>query len=143
MINLDYSVVIKRPAGEVFAYAADIKKAPNWKARLLEVRRISRGKVKVGAREVHVGKFLGRRFETEVEITEYEPNRKIGFRTISGPLSAEGSLTFESLGSGTKVTLTAVRKPSGFLKVISPVLSRIAQRQLETDLGKLKELLEA
>ena len=142
IIKLEHNVVINRPIEEVFAYVTDIENAPKWKSRLLEVRRISKGPVGAGTREIHVGKFLGRIFETIVEITDYEPNRKVGFKTTSGPLSAKGEFTFESVEGGTRVTLVAGREPSGFLKLIGPIVAHIAQRQLETDLAKLKELLE-
>ena len=143
MIKLEHNVVINRPIEEVFAYATNVENAPKWKSRLLEVRRISEGPVGVGTREVHVGKVLGWKPKTTVEITEYEPNRKVGFKTISGPLSAKGEFIFESVEGGARVTLVAGREPSGFLKLIGPIVARIAQRQLETDLAKLKELLEA
>ncbi len=97
----------------------------------------------VGTRTIHVGKFLGWRPQTTVEITEYEPNRKVGFKTVSGPLSAKGEFIFEFVEGGTRVTLVAEMEPSGFLKLIGPIVARAAQRHLETELAKLKELLEA
>lgn len=142
MIALKHSVIINRPVEEVFRYVINSENAPKWKSRLLKVKRTSQGPVGVGTTEIHVGKILGWRPETKVEITAYEPDKKVGFKTVSGPLSAKGEITFESVEGGTKVTITAGRQPSGFLKLIGPLVAGVAQKQLETDLVKLKEVLE-
>ena len=134
--------MINRPIGEVFEYVTNIDNAPKWKSMLLKVRRTSEGPVGVGTRETHVGQLLWWRPETTVEITEYEPNKKVGFKTTSGPLSAEGEFTFESVKRGTRVTLVAGREPSGFLKLVAPIVARMAQSHLEKDLANLKDLLE-
>lgn len=141
-IILKHSIVINRPLAEVFEYVTASENAPRWKSRLKEVRRISQGPVGVGTIEVHVGKIFWWRPETKIEITAYEPNKRIGFKTISGPLSAEGKVSFESVENGTKVTITAGRQPSGLLKIIAPLILDLAQKQLEADLAKLKEVLE-
>lgn len=142
MIALKHSVVINQPLKKVFDYVTNSENAPEWKSRLLKVKRTSQGPVGVGTTEVHVGKILGWKPETKVEITAYEPNKEVGFKTVSGPLAAKGKVTFESVESGTKVTITAGRQPSGFLKLIGPLVAGMAQKQLETDLAKLKEVLE-
>lgn len=140
--RLEHSLTIKRPIGEVFEYTADMQNAPKWKSKLTEVRRISPGPLDVGAREVHIGQFLFWRLETTVEITSFKPNREIGFKTLSGPVSAEGKLIFEQVIDGTRITLIADREVKGVLRFVKPMVARMAQNQLKQDLANLKNLLE-
>jgi uncharacterized membrane protein len=143
MFRLEHSVVINRPIEQVFEYVTNIENAPKWKSRLLEIKRTSEGPVGVGTTQTSVGQFLMWRPQTNVEITEYAPNRKVGFKTTSGPVSAMGEFTFESVEGGTRVTLVSGMKPTGFLKLVGPILARWPQSHLETEFAKLKELLEA
>ena len=143
MFRLEHSVVINRPIEQVFEYVTNIENAPKWKSRLLEVTRTSEGPVGVGTTTTHVGQFLVWRPKTNAEITEYKPNRKLGFKTTSGLLLAMGEFTFESVEGGTRVTLVSGMKPTGFLKLVGPILARPSQSHLETEFAKLKELLEA
>ena len=143
MFRLEHSVVIRRPLEQVFEYVTNIENAPKWKSRLLEVRRTSEGPLGVGTTQTSVGQFLVWRPKSQAEITEFEPNRKVGFKTTSGPLSAIGEFIFESVEGGTRVTLVAGMHPSGFLRLVGPILARPSQSHLETEFAKLKELLEA
>ena len=47
-----------------------------------------RAAVSIGVRTHEVMRFMGRDMATESEVVEYEPGRKIAFRTISGAHSA-------------------------------------------------------
>ena len=86
---------------------------------------------------------MGRRIESTYEITQYEPSSKFGFKVISGPVPIAGSYSFESVEGGTKVNFTAEGDAGGFFKLAEPILARMVRRQVETDFGNLKDLLEA
>ena len=101
------------------------------------------GPVAVGTTGREVRQFLGRRMESTYEITEYEPNRKLGFKTTSGPIPMEGGYTLESAGGGTKLDFRIQGDADGFFKLAEPLLVRMVKRQVESDFGNLKDLLEA
>ena len=86
--------------------------------------------------------FLGRRIEIASELTDYEEDRVLGFKSISGPIPVTGSYSFEPDGEGTKVTFTLQGEPGGFFKLAEPIVARSTQRQWETNLANLKDLLE-
>ena len=142
MITVEHSVVINRPIEEVFDFMADIENAPQWRSGLVEVKKLS-DELVVGAKATEVLQFLGRRMETTYEITEYEPNKKFSFKTTSGPVPMEGGFTVESAEGGTKVTFKIQGEAGGFFKLAEPILARMVRRQVETDHGNLKDLLEA
>ena len=87
--------------------------------------------------------FLSRKIEMYGEYTEYIPNKKFACKSISGPFPAGGSLTFEEVDGGTKVTQITEVEPRGFFKITEPLLIRMFKRQSEAELANLKDLLES
>lgn len=143
MARVEASVVINRPAEEVSAYLNDIRNAPEWQSGLLEAEQTSEGPVGVGTTFRGVLLFLGRRLEWTSELTEYEPNRKWKEKIAAGRLSLEQSLTFEPVEGGTRVTLVGEGEPRGFFRLADPIVVRMMQRDVEGNLARLKDILEA
>ena len=98
--------------------------------------------VGIGKTWVDIVQVLGRRIEIASELTEFEPLRTVGFKSTSGPIPLEGRYAFEPDGAGTKVTFTMQGEAGGFFKLAEPIVARLTQRQWETNLANLKDLLE-
>jgi uncharacterized protein YndB with AHSA1/START domain len=143
-IQFDQSVVIERPLEEVFAFLADPENDAQWTPVVTETRKTSEGPLGVGTRYEQSGHFLGRNFEMLFEVTEYEPNRKIGQRLITpGPLRTTGSSSVEAVSGGTQVTLTGEAQAGGFFWLLPDrIIAFPAQRIMGVALRNLKELLE-
>jgi uncharacterized membrane protein len=143
MVKVEVSVVINRPVEEVFAFVTRIESWNQWDTQLAEVKKTSEGPVGVGTTWQEVRHFMGQRMESSNEITEYEPNRKLSFKSTSGPFPVEGGYTFESVEGGTKFTVKGQAETGGFFKLADPIVRRAVKGQLETISANLKELLEA
>ena len=142
MLKVEISCEIRRPVEEVFAYATDPAKTPEWKTSVLESRADPPGPLRVGSKIHTVMRFVGRRIEGTAEVTELVPNRKLVQKTNS-PFPVEVTCLAEPTSAGTKVTATAVAEPGGFFKMAEPVLVRIAKKQGQAELQTMKGLLEA
>jgi hypothetical protein len=77
-----------------------------WQEGVIESRQISEGPVGVGTVGRDIREFFGRQIECDYEIVEYEPEKKIRFKSISGPIQFNGSYTFQSVQQGTRFTFT-------------------------------------
>jgi len=143
MIRIEQSIVINRPTEEVFEYVTQIENQSEWSTGVVEAEQTSQGPMSVGSTGRAVRRFLGRRIESTFEVTEYEPNKKFGFKSTSGPISMEGTQTFESVDGGTKFSFAFQGDPGGLFKVAEPILARMVKRQVEADFNNLKDLLEA
>jgi uncharacterized protein YndB with AHSA1/START domain len=141
MLRTELSVDIKRPLEEVWAYVVDPSKVTEWDTAALEVR-ASETPLRVGSKITMVGKFLGKRFETTMEVTELEEHKTFSFKATK-PMPFVGTYTFERIGNGTRFREVAEGETHGFFKVADPVFERIVKRQTKADLENLKELLEA
>ncbi len=72
-MRIEESVEINRPLEEVFNYVANPENLPEWSSIVLEVRKEAQGQPREGDRFTTVAKFLGRSFETPMEVTAHEP----------------------------------------------------------------------
>ena len=141
MIRIQASVTVNRPLEQVFRFMTNHQNALQWQSGLLEAR-VTNDVVGVGKTWVDVVQVLGRRIEIASELTEFEPLRAVGFKSTSGPIPLEGRYAFEPDGAGTKVTFTLQGEAGGFFKLAEPIVARSTQRQWETNLANLKDLLE-
>jgi len=97
MLKIEISNVINRPVEEVFAVANNPETYPKWSPGLIEVKRISEGPIGVGTTWRLVRQALGQRLEGDLELTEYEPNRKFTLDSKSRPFPGEARWTFDAV----------------------------------------------
>ena len=143
MIKIELSVVVNRPIEEVFAFTTNPENASLFQPDVLESRQTSAGPIGVGTTWQEVRHMLGRRIESTNQVTEYEQNKKLFFKTTSGPIPVEGGYTFEPVEGGTKVSIVGQGETNVFFKFADPLVASIAKRQLEASSAILKDLLES
>lgn len=143
MNEFDIVTDIDRPADQVFAFLADVDKAADWNPQIVEARKTSEGPFGLGSTVLYVGKFLGRRFESLSECTEYTPNERLSNKSISGPFHLEIENTLSSVDGGTRLATKYRGESRGFFKLAEPVIVRLSKKQFETATETLKALLEA
>jgi uncharacterized membrane protein len=144
MINVEASTVINRPVEAVFAFVADLENNPKWETNFVEVERVSPEPLGVGTVYRCILRVPGQRVTSRIEITEFTPNRRISFRG-DRPASAKpvGSITFEPLENGTKVTTLPRPEMRGIFKLLEPMMAGYVKRSNAKHLDNLKTLLEA
>lgn len=143
MMEVNHSVVIDRPVDEVFAFVSDARNDPLWETGVEAC--VPDREPGVGQQRDVVMKVFGRRREGTAEITEYDHHRLLTIETKSGlPVNARTTYEFDSTSGGTRIDLTVEIEPvSTLFKLARPLMSRLMQKQWESDLATLKELLES
>jgi polyketide cyclase/dehydrase/lipid transport protein len=141
--RIERSIAIDRPVAEVWEFVHDTTNDALWQTTLAESTKLTDGPLEVGTRVREVRRFLGFRVETVWEVTEFEANRKSAIRNVSGPIPFSGAYRLEEVDAGTSFTVTGELDAHGFFRLAEPVFARIAGRELEANLGHLKDLLEA
>jgi uncharacterized protein YndB with AHSA1/START domain len=142
MAKVETNIVVNRPVSDVFQFLSVNENALQWQPGLLETR-ITNDVQGVGKAWIDVVQFLGRRMEVPFQVTDWQADRKVAFQSTGGPIPMQGSYTFESSGDGTQVTFVLTGEPGGFFKLAEPVLMKMLQRQWQTNLANLKDVLEA
>lgn len=142
MASVSGTVLIDRPRDDVFAYVSDYENDPQWRSGVSEMRHEPPGQVSIGVRTHEVMRFMGRDMATEAEVVEYEPGRRIGFRTISGALSAHGYRLVEDAGTGTRLTYHADAELTAAYRPFTALIKWAFSRRVGADLTRLKAILE-
>jgi uncharacterized membrane protein len=135
--------VIERSAADVWAYAADIVRHPDW-MNVTNAAVLHGTGSEVGSRgreRLALGPF---KWDVELEVAEAVPERRIVWRSVSGaPFDLEVSLDLEPAGpASTRATYGAAIQPHGLWRLLSPLLAAEGKAGPERELRRLKENVE-
>jgi carbon monoxide dehydrogenase subunit G len=142
MINLDLGVLIDRPVKDVFAFVANPNNMSKWNSAVVSLEQVTPGAVGVGTKFKTVGEMMGRRIEGDMQVTAYEPDTQCGFQVQAGPMQVNLTMTFKTVGTGTKVSLNAQGNPGGLFKLAEGVMAGQVKSMMEGNLARLKSALE-
>jgi uncharacterized membrane protein len=141
LARIEHSVEIKRPAEEVFLYLTEVPNLAEWQSGVLEAR--SDGPLQNGSTLTERRKLLGMRAESTLEVTQHRPNEFFELRVVDGPIPLQVSHQLTPTEEGTRLHVVVEGDPGGFVKLAGPLIMRTVRRELEFDLGTLKDLLES
>lgn len=142
MINLDFGVLVDRPVKDVFAFVSNPNNMSQWNSAVVSLQQSTPGTVGVGTKFKTVGEMMGRRIEGEMQIIAYEPDTKCGFQLQAGPMQVNLTLSFKTVGTGTKISLNAQGNPGGIFKLAESVMAGQVKSMMEGNLARLKTVLE-
>jgi uncharacterized membrane protein len=135
------TVTINRPLPDVFAFFADAENDPKWRPAVKSIKR--NGPLGVGARyEQKVRGPGGRAIPADFEVTGYEPDARVAFKVVAGPVRPEGEYRFVEAGEFTDVTFTLTTTLTGFKKLI---MTKAVQKSMNAEVASLdaaRRLLE-
>jgi uncharacterized membrane protein len=142
-IDVSSEIAISRPRAEVAAYAADPDNATAWYANIVSVEWNTLKPAAVGSRLAFVARFLGRRLAYTYEIKEHIAGERFVMATSEGPFPMETTYEWEDTADGgTRMRLRNRGNPSGFPRVLAPLMSTAVARANRKDLTRLKQVLE-
>jgi uncharacterized protein YndB with AHSA1/START domain len=142
VVRIDVTLEIARPPADVFAALTDLERLPEWQDSALESR--CDGALREGARIFERRRAMGREIENELEVTTFEPDRRLRLKAVAGPVpfSIDHRLVEHDGGGSTFLHVIAEGKPNSFMKLAAPMLKRHAEHELRGDFERLKEQLE-
>jgi uncharacterized membrane protein len=141
MPSAERTISIRRPVDQVFKFLADGRTATQWRSGVIDVSRISGEGVGAVYKQVVRGPG-GRPIDADYEITAFEPDKRIAFRGIAGPVRPTGSFAFEGMGDATILTFKLDAALTGWKRL---VMSRPVQSTMDAEmaaLDRLQDLLE-
>jgi uncharacterized protein YndB with AHSA1/START domain len=141
MPEATHETTIARPPETVFAFLANPENDRAWRPVVLEIAHVSGSGVGSRYRQV-VGGPGGRKIDADIEITEHEPGRRLGFRTVAGPVRPSGRYELEPADGGTRVRFTLAARLSGLKKAMGPMVKKTMESEV-ANLERLKQALEA
>ena len=141
MPSAENSIVIDRARSEVFAFVANHENDKVWRPGVLDIERAS-GEGRGAVYRQGIKGPMGRRIPADFEVTAYERDSHVAFRTLGGPVRPEGSYRFEDADGGTRVTFALNAGLRGPQKLMTPMVRRSMSSQVGA-LENLKRVLES
>jgi uncharacterized protein YndB with AHSA1/START domain len=139
------TVDVDRPAAEVFAYATDPTRFPEWQAGVVDGHLDRTGPPQVGAKCVTTRRIGGAERPVTSELTHVDPPRTWGVRGIDGAIRATVDLTVAPLAeTRSRLRIAVDFEGHGIGRVLVPLLvRRQAQKEMPTNVANLKRQLES
>ena len=142
MINFDLNVEIYRTLHEVFDFVVTPENDFHWQYGTLMSAQISNGAIGIGTLFRAVGHFKGRRMESVYEVTEFESDKRYGFKSKSGFLGLYTLYTFDVIKGRTRMNVFA-QLDSGERSMASDTATQKSiKKQYKENLALLKDILE-
>lgn len=143
MIDINLSTLIYRPIRQVFDFVSVPENDFQWQYGTLASSRLSEKIDLIGSFFRSIGHLMGRRNLSTFEVTEYEPLKKYGFKSLSGPLNSHTMYIFEMSHGSTKVSISTQLVVVNSLEINEGILEKKMKKQIKENLALLKEILEA
>lgn len=137
MPHAEHTVTIRRSAQDVFDYLADGTRNPDWRAGVIEITRTtSTDGAGASYRQILAGPG-GRRIDGDYRVTVFDPPRRLEFLVTAGPARPSGVFELtENPDRSTKVRFALDLRPSGLMKLMTPMITR----QMRSEVAQLDTL---
>jgi uncharacterized protein YndB with AHSA1/START domain len=141
------TVDIGRPARQVFTYFSELDRVKQWASGIVAFDPPSGG-IHVGDQYRVTMEVDGQRTIMHEQVVAFEPDRVLALRlrdAATPPMFTEEA-EFRLDGSadgGTRLTATAQTRYHGLPWLLEPLITHVAQRKLEGDLARLKQVCES
>jgi len=143
MVDVATSIVIDRPLTAVAGYTMNPVNAPAWYQNIRSVRRLDQNAFGLGSRTAFEARFLGRDLSYTYEVTTLLENEQLVMATAQGPFPMRTTYRFEEVSpTSTRVHLRNDGQPTGFNKIVAPLMEMMMRRANMADLRALKKILE-
>lgn len=143
MIRYETEQTIARSAEDVWTYAADILRHPEWMA-VTDARLLQGHGTEAGARGREGLAFGPFHWDVEFEVAEGVPGRRIVWRGLGGaPFQLEVALDLEPVGPmSTRATYRATVQLHGLWRVLAPLVAMEGSAGVRRELQRLKKNVE-
>ena len=142
MARIEGEIVVSRPVDVVFDYVADQRNEPQYNPRMVRADKVTPGPVGQGTRFRSAVRSMGRDADMLIEFTGYDRPARLASTTTMRQAVTTGALTFEPVPAGTRMRWSWQLEPRGFLKLMTPLVARMGDRQEQENWTNLKHFLE-
>jgi uncharacterized protein YndB with AHSA1/START domain len=139
----EHTVEIDRPPADVFPHLIASEQRLAWMGALTESAQVTEGEPQLGTRFRDVFEDHGQRIEIDAEVVEWKPNERLATRLRGSAFEATARQNLEEIDGRTRlVTTIDTEYKSRIARLMAGVVTRHAQRRLEEDLVRLKQIVE-
>jgi hypothetical protein len=142
-ITLIHETDIDAPASVAWRVVADYARDVDWRTGVIRMVPTPTGPVQVGTTTAEEMKVAGKTYLNDGEVVAVEPGQRFEWRTTAGAV-AHGSRQVTSIDHDRcRVRLELHVTPTGFNRLVAPMLRKVLDKGLAGDVECLRELVEA
>lgn len=141
MASVSSSVTINQPVAKVFANVTSVENLKAWQPGILDATVTPAGPIAVGSIYHYTTEVMGRKMETQTQVSQYEQNKKWAFKTIGVPRPVETVYLFEAAGNATTMTIS-MELSGGYPAAAEAMVKQQMQKSLDEQGQKIKQMLE-
>lgn len=138
------TIILNVPINTVFNFVTDIENLPTWAGAFETIKDFSGDPVQVGSTWTSISKFMGREVVSQCEMTAFQSPTRLVFSISNMAGDGDNIWTLEELAEDkTRFTLRLKGKAKGIATMAVGLIRSQAGKQMNSDLSKLKRMLEA
>jgi len=135
---------IDAPSDTVFGTVADIRNFSSAIPEIVDVEFLTDSKTGVGTRFRETREINGKRASTELEVTEYDKNRRIRLVADSHGTVWDSLFTVEPSGERTVLKLVMEARPYKMLpRLLNPLMKFFIRKAISRDMDAVKVYCES
>ena len=145
MFEINVTRIVKSSIEDSFLYLCNLENDPEWWTGVVEVKCLSDTPYGVGVKYWQKNRLMGLHFLMTIEITEFQMNEKMSFKSISQTLAPfVATYLFKPTEKGTELTMLGFSKADGlFFKLLGPIFKFYLRILAEKNFDNLQQILDA
>jgi hypothetical protein len=136
------SININPSVEKVFNYIVSVENHKAWQSTILDAKVSPAGPVGVGSIYQYTTEVMGRKIESQMQVSAFEPNKKWAVKTVGVPNSVETIYLFEPAGDGTHLTLSMGVPEGAYPAPAEAMIKQQMQKSLEEQGARIKQAVE-
>lgn len=129
------SVVIARPPSDVYAFFSDPENDPIWRSGVKSIQLTGEPGIGAVYKQTVAGPG-GRSVPADFRMTALDPDSRVAFVGVAGPVRPNGEFRFAPEGEGTRVTFT-LQAELGALKAL--VMGGMVGKTMDAEVAALSK----
>jgi uncharacterized protein YndB with AHSA1/START domain len=140
MFKVEAQREVRRPLDEVFDYVADLRNEREWNPGAVRVDKLDDGDVRAGSRFDAEYKGAG---ALEIEVLECQRPRMLRYLSSGRSMRLTSTIECSAAPGATSVRMRMDVEPRGMLRLASPLMRPMLQRQFAASADRLRDTLDA
>ena len=142
-MKIEETILISSPASKVFHFLSNFRSHKKFFEIFTDSKQVTKGKLGEGTELFSKQVFLGRKIETSSKVTNFVPDKRFTYESVSGPIPTSMDFVLESQGDkATRLTVQYELEPGSFFNLDEIFLRPRVASVVSRSLNNLKSLLE-
>lgn len=141
MTAITSDFTINQPVEKVFAYVVGVENHKAWQAGIADAKVTPAGPVGLGSTYTYTTQVMGRRIETQMQVSAFEQNKKWAVKTVGVPKPMETVYLFEPAGGATHLTISMELPAGAYPAMAENMMKQQMQKSLQEQGARIKQLV--